>query len=166
LESTFLITGKDLVARLARDAKVPQSSAIGSPASRRATNCSLSSITEHSFQGIHSLPKRGKSVTHVSGTICYRCVGSFIWSSPIGSISLHFAAKPLFWALGLPVSKSCRISVPALRLHGFKSRPDAKLLNNLRNPRFGATGCNADTSSRPEGPSPTRIARVSPPYFR
>src|SRR5262245_33560433 len=34
------------------------SSAIGSPASRRATNCSLSSITEHSFQGIHSPPKR------------------------------------------------------------------------------------------------------------
>src|SRR5690348_12665603 len=29
-----------------------QSSAIGSPASRRATNCSLSSMTEHSFQGI------------------------------------------------------------------------------------------------------------------
>jgi hypothetical protein len=44
--------------------------------SRRATNCSRSSITEHSFQGIHSLPKRGKSVTHVSGTICYLCVES------------------------------------------------------------------------------------------
>src|ERR1700722_3829706 len=29
-----------------------QSSAIASPASRRATNCRLSSIAEHSFQGI------------------------------------------------------------------------------------------------------------------
>src|SRR5271165_926871 len=43
-----------------------QSSAIVSPASRRATNCSLSSITEHSFQGIFSSPtQEGK---------CYPCV--------------------------------------------------------------------------------------------
>src|ERR1700741_809718 len=49
------------------------SSAIGSPASRRATNCILSSITEHSFQGIASSP-RGGSVTHVSGTMCYLCL--------------------------------------------------------------------------------------------
>src|SRR5208337_4733528 len=46
-------------------------------ARRRATNCRRSSITEHSFHGIHSfLPKRGKSVTYVSGTICHLCVGS------------------------------------------------------------------------------------------
>src|SRR5206468_1173844 len=52
-----------------------QSSAIASPASRRATNCSLSSITEHSFQGITPSPLRGKvspmcpvqCVTYVSG---------------------------------------------------------------------------------------------------
>src|ERR1700676_1673804 len=38
-----------------------QSSAIGSPASRRATNCILSSIAEHSFQGIgFSSPLREK----------------------------------------------------------------------------------------------------------
>src|SRR5580704_15676989 len=49
------------------------SSVIGSPASRRATNCILSSITEHSFQGIASSP-RGGSVTHVSGTMCYLCL--------------------------------------------------------------------------------------------
>ena len=36
------------------------SSAIGSPASRRATNCSLSSITEHCFHGITSSQKRKK----------------------------------------------------------------------------------------------------------
>src|ERR1700683_1113853 len=53
-----------------------QSSAMGSPASRRATNCSLSSITEHSFHGIAPPLKKGKSVTYVSGTNCYLCVGS------------------------------------------------------------------------------------------
>jgi len=37
---------------------------------------SLSSMTEHSFHGIHFLPKKRKSVTYVSGTICYLCVGS------------------------------------------------------------------------------------------
>src|ERR1700719_3250199 len=52
-----------------------QSSAIASPASRRATNCSLSSIAEHSFQGITPSPIRVKvspmcpvqCVTYVSG---------------------------------------------------------------------------------------------------
>ena len=51
-----------------------QSSAIASPASRRATNCSLSSITEHSFQGIAPSPFTGKSVTYVSGTVRYLCL--------------------------------------------------------------------------------------------
>src|ERR1700730_894680 len=54
-----------------------QSSAIASPASRRATNCSLSSITEHSFQGITPSPLRGESVTYVSGTMCYLCLRPF-----------------------------------------------------------------------------------------
>src|SRR5215469_9305774 len=53
-----------------------QSSAIGSPASRRATNCSLSSVTEHSFQGISPSLKPGGSVTHVSGTKCHLCLRS------------------------------------------------------------------------------------------
>src|ERR1700676_5525158 len=55
-----------------------QSSAIASPASRRATNCSLSSITEHSFQGIIPSPLRGESVTYVSGTMCYLCLRPLI----------------------------------------------------------------------------------------
>jgi hypothetical protein len=33
-------------------------------------------MTEHSFQGITSSLKKGKSVTYVSGTICHPCVGS------------------------------------------------------------------------------------------
>src|SRR5215472_15351946 len=53
-----------------------QSSDIASPASRRATNCSLSSIAEHSFQGIITPSPEGESVTYVSGTFCYLCVGS------------------------------------------------------------------------------------------
>src|SRR5579859_5548130 len=51
-----------------------QSSAIASPASRRATNCSLSSITERSFQGIIPSSLEEESVTHVSGTKCYLCL--------------------------------------------------------------------------------------------
>src|ERR1700676_4174882 len=43
-----------------------QSSAIASPASRRATNCSLSSITEHSFQGITTSPSTERK--------CHLCV--------------------------------------------------------------------------------------------
>src|SRR6266478_4939597 len=56
------------------------SSAIGSPASRRATNCSLSSITEHSFQGITPSSLEEESVTHVSGTKCYLCLEPLITS--------------------------------------------------------------------------------------
>src|SRR5213593_3342069 len=51
-----------------------QSSAIASPASRRATNCSLSSMTEHSFQGITPSSLEEESVTHVSGTKCHLCL--------------------------------------------------------------------------------------------
>jgi len=70
LHPTFLVAIEDLVARLAGDPNSLQSSAIASPASRRATNCNLSSITEHSFHGIHFLPKKGESITYVSGTFC------------------------------------------------------------------------------------------------
>src|SRR5215469_740442 len=54
------------------------SSDIDSPAIRRLTNCILSSITDHSFHGIHFLPlqKKEKSVTHVSGTNCHPCLRS------------------------------------------------------------------------------------------
>src|SRR5579859_490298 len=55
-----------------------QSSAIASPASRRATNCSLSSITERSFQGIIPSSLEEESVTHVSGTKCYLCLRPLI----------------------------------------------------------------------------------------
>src|SRR5882724_7528464 len=51
-----------------------QSSVIASPASRRATNCNLSSMTEHSFQGITPSSLEEESVTHVFGTIYYLCL--------------------------------------------------------------------------------------------
>ncbi len=60
LHTALLITIKDLVAGLAGNPELAASSVIDSPASRRATNFNLSSMTEHSFHGIHSLPERGK----------------------------------------------------------------------------------------------------------
>src|SRR5580693_806844 len=74
LNTAFLITIEDLVAGLAGDTELLHSSAIGSPASRRATNCNLSSITEHSFQGITPSSLEEESVTHVSGTKRYLCL--------------------------------------------------------------------------------------------
>src|SRR5215204_3308385 len=55
-----------------------------SPSLSRITKRILSSITELSFHGIPSLPPpyRGKSVTHVSGTFCYLCLGTVINSLP------------------------------------------------------------------------------------
>ena len=45
--------------------------------------------TEHSFHGVHSLPKKEKSVTYVSGTKCYPCVMVAHSSSvPVGCDSL------------------------------------------------------------------------------
>src|SRR5712671_4822180 len=67
LHPTLLVATKDFVARLARDANSLQGSAICSSASRRATNCSLSSFPEHSFHGITPSQTAGGSVTHVSG---------------------------------------------------------------------------------------------------
>src|SRR5215469_10685817 len=53
-----------------------QRSAIGSPASRRATNCNLSSMAEHSFQGIYFLLKKGGSVNPC--VRCYLCSRSLM----------------------------------------------------------------------------------------
>jgi len=58
-------------------------------ASRRATNCilsSISSITEQSFQGIRFLPKKGESVTYVSGTM---------WTYVSGRSNVRVAPKAL-----------------------------------------------------------------------
>src|SRR3954447_23317003 len=52
--------------------------AILSPSLSRITNRIRSSITELSFHGIpfFRAPFGGKSVTHVSGTFCYLCLGT------------------------------------------------------------------------------------------
>src|SRR5262249_54478367 len=42
---------------------------------RLATNCILSSMTEHSFQGISPSLRQEGSVTFVSGTKCHLCLG-------------------------------------------------------------------------------------------
>src|SRR6266478_2861545 len=69
LNAAFLIAIEDLVARLTGIPNSLHRSASCSPASRRATNCSLSSITEHSFQGIHFLLKKRRKCNP-----CVRCV--------------------------------------------------------------------------------------------
>src|SRR5579864_8515401 len=59
------------------------SEAIVSPSLSRITNRIRSSITELSFHGILlSAPFGPKSVTHVSGTFCYLCLGTdtFVFS--------------------------------------------------------------------------------------
>src|SRR5579871_2534455 len=54
-----------------------QREAIVSPSLSRITKRMRSSITELSFHGIPSPPpSRRKSVTHVSGTFCYLCLGT------------------------------------------------------------------------------------------
>src|SRR5690348_15300513 len=52
--------------------------AILSPSLSRITKRMRSSITELSFHGIpfFRAPSGGKSVTHVSGTFCYLCLGT------------------------------------------------------------------------------------------
>src|SRR3712207_6662705 len=57
--------------------KARQSCAIGSPLRGCATNRRRSSITEHSFHGIHTSRfwEKAEDVTHVSGTNCHPCLG-------------------------------------------------------------------------------------------
>src|SRR5690348_13152068 len=56
-----------------------QREAMLSPSLSRITKRIRSSITEHSFHGIpFPAPFRRKSVTHVSGTFCYLCLGTVI----------------------------------------------------------------------------------------
>ena len=68
--------------------RAPVGAFLGMQLEVEATNCSLSSMTEHSFQGIHFLLKKGGSVTHVSGAKCHLCV-----RPRMGSSSLHFKKK-------------------------------------------------------------------------
>src|SRR6202046_1964469 len=74
LNAALLVAVENLVARLARNPKLPAKFRMASPASRRATNCILSSVTEHSFQGTSPSRLREESVTYVSGTKCYLCL--------------------------------------------------------------------------------------------
>src|ERR1700732_3546301 len=103
-----------------------KSSAIASPVSRRATNCSLSSITEHSFQGITPSPSTGRK--------CYLCVRynvlpmSQVAHKELASIStkpLRGVKGHVFRAL---IASSCR---------HFVEFPSLRCLSS----RFGRRGC-------------------------
>src|ERR1700722_17188994 len=97
-----------------------QSSAIASPASRGATNCSLSSITEHSFQGITPSPLRGESVTYVSGTMCYLCLRPLITNKYAAILTF-----PLFRDLPQKtvLSTVCQLYDWRIAIHSGASRP-------------------------------------------
>src|SRR5829696_1087302 len=62
--------------------KARQSCAIGSPSRSCATNRRRSSITEHSFHGIHTSRfwEKAEGVTHVSATNCHPCLGPLIYN--------------------------------------------------------------------------------------
>src|SRR6266567_5285155 len=73
-----------------------QRSAIGSPASRRATNCSLSSITEHSFHGITSSPKKGKKR---NPCVRYIRINNFIFSNSVKNANERLVQNHLLFVL-------------------------------------------------------------------
>src|SRR3981081_1497855 len=94
-----------------------QTSLIASPSSSRATNRRRSSITEHSFPGIHASPGKGKGVTHVSGTICHLCLVSLT----LGRLP-HFEGDDLGFLprflprTGIPCRKMGRCFPASLRI--------------------------------------------------
>src|SRR6266567_7608477 len=67
-----------------------QTSVIDSPSSNLTTNRMRSSITEHSFHGIDTSRSKAESVTYVSGTPCYLCLGPLTFPNS----SRHLPARP------------------------------------------------------------------------
>src|SRR5882672_4371586 len=65
-----------------------QTSLIDSPSSNLATNRRRSSINEHSFHGIDTSRSIAESVTHVSGTTCYLCLGPLKRLAPQNQVLL------------------------------------------------------------------------------
>src|SRR5579872_7513107 len=106
-----------------------------SPSLSRITKRMRSSITELSFHGIHfPPPSGGKSVTHVSGTFCYLCLGTVtitcgvsekrgLQSSPrlrpFARSGAPFSQRP-----GIEQSMTARVSrVPGLCQSAYLERP-------------------------------------------
>src|SRR5215469_14552769 len=99
LHTAVLIAVEDLVAGLAGDAKFPAKFShrlAGKPPRHK-----LKSLSHHRtlLPRHHFLPKRGKSVTHVSGTICYLCLRPLIQSLTILPI---LRIEPLVRLLWVP----------------------------------------------------------------
>src|SRR5215470_3203901 len=89
-----------------------------SPSLSRITKRMRSSITDRSFHGIpQPPPSGGKSVTHVSGTLCYLCVGTvnldFGLTGPLRrALPLAFLAKSMrvtFWGAAGAVTGSMHL---------------------------------------------------------
>src|SRR5580704_6314618 len=69
-------------------------STIVSPASRRATNCNLSSVTEHSFQGIVSSPY-GEEVLPMCSVRCVTYVSGRSQGPALFFKRLHYRSDPV-----------------------------------------------------------------------
>src|ERR1700743_1101338 len=88
-----------------------------SPSFNRITKRTRSSITELSFQGLSLSPPFGrKSVTHVSGTFCYLCLGSLTFLNQRFELlgSFHFRALN-------PKTYQNRIKTPAILIFRIKT---------------------------------------------
>src|SRR5208282_3705867 len=88
-----------------------QTSVIASPSTSWPINRRRSSMTEHSFHGIHTSRPKAKSVTHVSGTKCHLCL------RPLKTSRANRTAftRPPYPELGSVRKGGCRIStLPAL----------------------------------------------------
>jgi hypothetical protein len=71
-QAGLIVTGEDLIARLAGDAELTaQLRHLFPPSSSRAMNLSRSSIGLHSFQAFLLSRKKPDCVTHVSGMNCH-----------------------------------------------------------------------------------------------
>src|SRR5437016_5830990 len=87
-----------------------QTSVIDSPSSNSssnfATNRKRSSIAEHSFHGIDTSRSKAESVTYVSGTLCYLCLGPLTRKA---LKALIFASLPYRLPILPPISgRLCR----------------------------------------------------------
>src|SRR5258707_10207657 len=99
-----------------------QSSAIASPVGRRATNCSLSSITEHSFQGIIPSPSTGRKcylrvrynvlpMSQVGQSACSPCVYPLLVAAAFKLFGI-FTVPSFFFLVFLNILFSTAVRLP------------------------------------------------------
>src|SRR5215469_11607283 len=118
LHATLLVAIEDFITGLTGDSKL--AAEFRHWLSPQPPRHKLKSLIHHRtlLPRHHSLPERGKSVTYVSGTICYLCVGSLKPSAFIELASIPETGFPQFgsdWVqlAKLPPSRSLPSHPPA-----------------------------------------------------